>query len=194
MDTLSLYGSGTNPDIIIGKYSTEGMNPAVANVLDNNPAFKSWSGARVNKYEFWFSTTISFIPYSGESVFITDVSGNLTHTGNLLTKKDATINGDVTIDKNLQVKKDITVDNDLKVKNTLVVEKDVKLNSNLQVVGDIRVTGNILAANIGELIDKVGSLGDIKSTLDKLKTDIEKLTKALDALKTASTSSSSKEG
>lgn len=197
MDNLFLYGGGQTPDIIFGKYDTAGLNSQVNAVYGSTDVFKTLSGIRINKYELWFSTTISFIPYSGESVFITDVSGNLTHTGNLLTKGNAviekklTVKDDATLEKKLVVKDDVTFEKTLTVMDKSILKKDVQLTENLTVDKDVRIKKNLIvdgyitAANLSELESAVGSIGGLTATIEELKKTIDQMKKQIAKLEEA---------
>jgi len=152
MKNLFLFGSGTNPDIIFGKYSADGVNPEISEVTGTE-VFKTLENTRINKYELWFTTTIAFIPYSGQSVFITDTSGNVTHNGNLLTKGNTTVNGNATINK------DVTVDMNLQVKGDIIAGGNVTIKGNTKIDKDLRVEGDLYVRgqNITAIIDQLNA-------------------------------------
>jgi hypothetical protein len=131
---------GTSPDYIIGKWDQLGDN-----------LFTPYNDLRVNKYEFWFSSTISFMPYGGESVFTTDSAGNVTHSGNLLTKGSAIINNTLT------VKNNIIAENNIGVSGNVSVTKDLKTDANLY------VAGTIFSAYLNNLIAGLNSRIDVLS-------------------------------
>jgi predicted acyltransferase (DUF342 family) len=197
MSDLFLYGGNQTPDIIFGKYDTAGLSSGVNSTYSGTDVFKTLSGIRINKYELWFSTTISFIPYSGESVFITDVSGNVTHTGNLLTKGNAvvekklTVKDDTTLEKKLTVKDDVIFEKTLTVADKTIIKKDVELAENLTVDKDVKVKKNlfvdgyITATNLSDLESAVGSIGDLTTTIDELKKTIDDMKKQITALEEA---------
>lgn len=140
---LFLYGEGANPNLIFGKYDLGAVNSQIAPLFVNSEVQQYLSSVRINKYELWFSDTINFIPYSGQPVFITDTSGNITHNGNLLTK------GNTTIERQLTVKDNTTLEKQLTVKDNVKFEKD------LRVEGDLYVNGQIFSAYLDGLIASI---------------------------------------
>lgn len=154
--------AGRNPNFIIGKWDANNLSPVTREIYGDFFS-KELGQLQINKYEFWFNDTISFIPYNGQPVFIADTLGNVTHTGNLTTKKN------VTIEENLTVKKLVTVDDNATFK------KDVKVDGKLEVTSDIRTTGNIFAANLASLFTAASSIGDIQKSIDDIKKQIDEL-------------------
>jgi hypothetical protein len=184
-----LFGAnGSFPDVIIGKWDYSGLTPETRN-LYGNAYIGYFSGVQLNKYELWFSSTISFIPYSGQPVFITDTSGNVTHTGNLLTKgtatveKTLTVKDDTVLEKKLTVKDDVKLEKNVEIAGDLTVDKDVRVRRNLF------VDGYITSANIGALETAVTSIGDLITTIDDLKARVSALEAA--ALEAAAAESAS---
>jgi len=177
MDNFFLYGGNQTPDIIMGKYSPQGLNPEIAQTYRGTEALQRLSEIKVNKYELWFSNTINFIPYDGSPVFTVDTAGNLTHSGNLFTKKSA----DIT--ENVQVGKDVLVGNSVKVANVLDVTGDVVFKKNLNVELDVKlakdlyVTGKIFNGSIAS----AESINEIKKELAAIK--IDEIKKELTVLK-----------
>lgn len=164
---------GTSPDYIIGKWDQLGNN-----------LFAEYNNLRVNKYEFWFNTTISFIPYSGESVFITDTSGNVTHTGNLLTKQNTTIDKNLTVKENAIIQKNLTVNENLTVNGEVTVKKDTKIEQDLYVQRVLYIGGQSLSSYVSGMIN--AAVAPVKSDLNAVKGVAEVASKAAaDAAKTA---------
>jgi hypothetical protein len=177
MDNFFLYGGGQTPDIIMGKYSSQGLNPEIAQTYGETEALQLLSEIKVNKYELWFSDTINFIPYDGSPVFIVDSVGNLINKGNISTA------GSLTVQKTLTAKENSTFEKDLNIKNNLSVSKDVTVDGELEIVGNIRIGGTITATNITAIQKAVDSLGDLGKIIDDLKKTVDDLTKEIDKLK-----------
>lgn len=189
---------GQTPDFIIGKWDTNRLTPA------SKEAYGESYGAllgkvQINKYEFWFKDTISFIPYDGQPVFIADTLGNVTHTGNLLTKGNAiiekklTVKDDTTLEKKLVVKDDVTFEKTMTVADKSSFKQDVSMVENLNVDNNVRikkdlfVTGNITAANLGQLqslvSSAVNSIGGVTTAVEELKTTVNNLKNEVDKMK-----------
>lgn len=152
----SLFGTENSPDIIIGKYDMASVNPALVQVYGND-FFKSFGNIQVNKYEFWFSSTISFIPYSGQPVFVADISGNIKHSGDLST------NGATVINKTLTVKEDTVLEKNADITGKLTVGNDIEVKKDVRITGNLYVQGTIFNSAVG---------GGVASDLEKIKKDI----------------------
>lgn len=191
---------GQTPDFIIGKWDTNRLTPA------SKEAYGESYGAllgkvQINKYEFWFKDTISFIPYDGQPVFIADTLGNVTHTGNLLTKGNAiiekklTVKDDTTLEKKLVVKDDVTFEKTMTVADKSSFKQDVSMVENLNVDNNVRikkdlfVTGNITAANLGQLQSLASTVSsaveELKTTVNNLKNEVDKMKKQITDLQVA---------
>lgn len=136
-------------DFIIGNYSNQSYINELAPLSLEPEASQYLGNFRINKYELWFSDTINFIPYSGQPVFITDTSGNITHNGNLLTK------GNTTIEKQLTVKNNTTLEKQLTVKDNTTIEKQLTVKNDLRVDGDLYINGQIFSAYLDGLIASI---------------------------------------
>lgn len=152
----SLFGTENSPDIIIGKYDMASVNPALKKVYGDD-FFKSFGNIQVNKYEFWFSSTISFIPYAGQPVFVADITGNIKHSGDRLT------NGVAVINKTLTVKDDTKLEKNADVTGKLTVTDDVETKKDVRITGNLFVQGTIFNSAVG---------GDVVTDIEKIKQDI----------------------
>jgi len=184
MNNYFLYGNSQTPDIIIGKFTVQGLNSDIINTYGSTEEFKSFSQVQINKYELWFSSTINFIPYSGVPVFVVDTLGNLTNKGNTLTE------GTLTVQKTLIGKETSTFEKDLTIDNNLLVNKNVKVNGDLEVKNNVRIDGNVSARNIAGLQAAIDSLGDLKKTLDDLKKTVDELKNEVKEIKKMATEKS----
>lgn len=162
----------TTPNFIVGKWDA----------LNDNPVFKQAYGdtfitnlrdMRINKYELWFTSTIEFIPYNSPFVFLVDTSGNLTHTGNLLTKKDATV------EKNLTVKESATVEKNVTIKTDALIE------GKLNVIGEIRTSSNVVAANLAPVFAAIGEIDQIKTATADIQRAIDDIRRQIQDLKSS---------
>lgn len=132
-------------DLILGKYNNLSYLGDVEPTVD--PAARSSvTGFKLDKYEFWFTSTINCIPYNGSSVFVIDSSGNTRNAGNLLVQQNLTINGNTAVDGNLGVKQNLSVG------------QNVDVGQIVRVGGDLYVGGNIFSAQISAIQSQIAAL------------------------------------
>lgn len=140
---LFLYGQGETPNLIIGKYDQRELPSSIAPLFAQSGIQESLDNIRVNKYELWFTNTISFLPYSGPPAFVINAAGNTQIAGNLLVDKNLTINGTATFQNQ------VTINSGLLVTDTIDARRDV------QVRGDLYVNGRIISPFLDEILARV---------------------------------------
>lgn len=175
VNNLFLYGEGNTPNIIVGKYPKSELNSEVSSLFKDSDAFDSLETVQANRYEFWFSSDINFIPYGAPPVFVVDTLGNLTHEGNLLTKKNITVNQNATIVQDVNVGNNLIVNNNITANGILEVKKSANIQEDLTVNRDIYIRGQIFSTFIDGLVSSINGLTASIETLETLKKEVETL-------------------
>jgi hypothetical protein len=182
MTNFFLYGNAKTPTFIYGKFSREQLNPEYTQLFNSVDAdARSVLDFQASRHEMWFSTTINFIPHGSSPVFVTDVQGNVTHDGNLLTKRDITVNGSSTFLGPSTFIAPSTFKNDVTVEQTLFARQDIRIARDLYVQGRIFSPQIATAQDITDIrrdIDGLATtedLEDIRREIEELKRNIENI-------------------
>jgi hypothetical protein len=176
MSNFFLYGDSQNPTIIYGKYDRARLPTEFTELFTEGDA-QNYLNYQARAHEFWYSSDVRFIPHGSSAVFVTDVQGNITHEGNLLTKKNITVNGSSTFLGIATFDKPATFKDEVTIEKTLFAREDIRITRNLYVQGRI----------FSSQIDALEGAGDITAELEEIKARIKTLEGATEATTTEET-------
>jgi len=188
MSNFFLYGDSQNPTIIYGKYDRARLPTEFTELFTEGDA-QNYLNYQARAHEFWYSSDVRFIPHGSSAVFVTDVQGNITHEGNLLTKKNITVNGSstflgiATFDKPATFKDEVTIEKTLFAKDEVTIEKTLFAREDIRITRNLYVQGRIFSPQI----DALEGAGDITAELEEIKARIKTLEGATEATTTEET-------
>lgn len=132
-------------NFIVGKYDDLGYLEDVGAQLDAD-ALSASANFKLDKYQFWFTSTINCIPYGGSPVFVIDNVGNTKASGNLLVEKNLTISGNGVFSGNVNINQNLTV------------AQNIQVGQMARVGGDVYIGGNIFSAQIAAIEAQLAAL------------------------------------